>query len=96
MARSHAQAVLRHSEALGFNVNLAKSDLTPSQTFQYLGMVFDTVEWSVKPSTDRMERLRSNIRALLGRTHASARELAQVLGSMESMVQLVPLAGVHK
>ena len=96
VASSHTQAVLHHTEALGFHVNLTKSDLTPSQTFQYLGMVFNTVEWSVKPSTDRMERLHTIIRVLLDRIHASARELTQVLGSMEAMVPLVPLAGVHK
>ena len=92
----HTQAVLRHAETLGFLVNLTKSDLTPSRNFQFLGMVFDTSEWSVKPSTDRVERLQNAIRALLPRSHASARELAQVLGAMEAMVPLVPLAGVHK
>ena len=96
VASQHTLAVLRHSEALGFHVNLVKSDLTSSQTFQYLGMVFNTVDWTVRPSTDRMDRLCSSIQALLGRSQASARELAQVLGSMESMVPLVPLAGVHK
>ena len=101
-ARSHSQAlahtdvVLQHTQNLGFNVNLKKSDLTPSQQFRYLGLMFDTVGWVVRPSPDREERLRSSIHALLLRESASARELAQVLGSMESMVPVVPLAGVYK
>ena len=48
-----------------------------------------------EPSTDRMERLHSTIRALLVHTHTSARQLAQVLRAMEARVPLVPLAGVH-
>ena len=95
-ALSHTETVLRHTEALGFNVNLKKSDLVPSQQFRYLGLLFDTVDWSVRPSADRIDRLQSSIRALLTRSSASARELAQILGSMEAMVPVVPLAGVFK
>ena len=69
VATLHTQTVLCHSEALGFHVNLAKSDLTSSQTFLYL-IVFNTLEWSFRPSTDRMKKLHSTIRAILGRTHA--------------------------
>ena len=96
LARSHTETVLRHAEALGFNVNLAKSDLIPSQDFLYLGLRFNTVSWVVKPSSDRIDRLLTSIHSLLTRSTASARELAHILGSMEAMVPIVPLAGVAK
>ena len=96
LARAHTDNVLRHAEALGFNVNLKKSDLTPSQQFRYLGLCFDTVAWTVRPSEDRIERLISAIQSLRQKQFATARQLARVLGSMEAMVPVVPLAGVFK
>ena len=95
-ALAHTNTVLRHTEALGFNVNLAKSDLLPSQEFTYLGLQFNTVDWVVRPSPDRVDRLLNSISALLPRPSASARALAHILGSMEAMVSIVPLAGVAK
>ena len=96
LARCHTATVLELSESLGFHVNLTKSDLEPSQLFRYLGLIFHTVSWTVRPSDDRIDRLLSSIRALLQRQSASARELAQILGSMESMVPVVHMAGVTK
>ncbi len=96
LARRHTDNVLRITEALGFNVNLSKSDLVPSQEFRYLGLQFNTREWTVRPSPDRIIRLLTAIHSLGSQSSASARQLAQVLGAMEAMVPVVPLAGVYK
>ncbi|KAK7089954.1 hypothetical protein V1264_009827 [Littorina saxatilis] len=42
LCRQHTQVVLQTAKDLGLSVNQGKSDLTPSQRFTYLGMVFDT------------------------------------------------------
>lgn len=102
LAASHAQAardtelVLSLARELGFNVNLLKSELEPSQRFLYLGLVFDTVAWTVAPSQARVDRLLASIESLLFLSSASARQVAKVLGSMESMVPFVPTAGALK
>ncbi|KAK7105419.1 hypothetical protein V1264_016802 [Littorina saxatilis] len=88
--------VLRESNSLGFSINRVKSELTPSQTFTYLGMSFDTVAWTVQPSQRRVDKLQAQIRSTLPLLMASIRSLASILGQMESMALLVSLGRVHK
>jgi hypothetical protein len=81
---------------LGFSLNVEKSDLTPSQQFVYLGMDFDTVAWTVKPSLPRIDSLLSTLERMLCSPAVSARQLASLLGSMESLAPLVPLGRLYK
>ena len=67
--KDNTHTVFYHQEALGFYVNLTKSDLTSSQTFSIPDYFFNALEWSFRPSTDRIEKLLSIIRAILGCTH---------------------------
>ncbi|XP_070179926.1 uncharacterized protein [Littorina saxatilis] len=53
----HTQIVLQTARDLGFFVNQGKSDLVPSQEFTYLGMVFDTLAWTVRPAQRRIDKL---------------------------------------
>ena len=94
LARSLTYTVLRMSDTPGFNFNRKKSDLTPSQQSRYLGLICHIVHWAVRPPAHRVDRLLTYIRSLLPRPSASARQLAHVLGSMEAMAPVVPLAGV--
>ncbi|XP_070203397.1 uncharacterized protein [Littorina saxatilis] len=90
------QSVLREANLFGFSINRSKSELTPCQTFTYLGMSFDTVAWTVQPSQKRVDKLQACIRSTLPLPRASLRTLASILGQMESMALLVPLGRVHK
>ena len=45
----HTSQVISNAQALGFVLNLQRSELTPSQTFTYLGMEFDSVRMTVCP-----------------------------------------------
>lgn len=88
--------VLQRAQQLGFYVNIEKSDLVPSQDFIYLGMKFDTVAYVVKPAPARIEKLLATLSRLLNKETVSAREIAGLLGSMESMASLIPLGRVYK
>jgi hypothetical protein len=90
------QKVLELADQLGFAVNWDESELTPARSFKYLGMQIDSVQWLVRPSDDRVQRLLSKLRELRSAAVASARALAALLGHFESLVPLVPLAGVYK
>ncbi|KAK7109784.1 hypothetical protein V1264_013769 [Littorina saxatilis] len=92
----HTQFVLSQSADLGFCVNQDKSELTPSQTFTYLGMIFDTVAWTVRPSLRRVDRLQTLLTSLRSQEQAPVRTLASALGQMESMATIVPLGSVFK
>ena len=42
---------------LGLNVNVPKSDLTPSQEFVFLEILFQTVRYTCRPLVDRWKQL---------------------------------------
>ena len=94
--RAQTQTVLSQARLLGFQPNFQKSELTPSQNFEFLGMSFDSVNMLVRPSNRRIERLRETLRELNSRPEASARALAGLLGTMESLAPLLPLGRLHK
>ncbi|KAK7103606.1 hypothetical protein V1264_018474 [Littorina saxatilis] len=96
LCRRHTQLVLQQAQDLGFSVNQAKSDLIPSQTFSYLGMVFDTRDWTVRPSQRRIDKLQDLVTSLSDLRSAPVRVLASIQGQMESMSTLIPLGRVHK
>ena len=80
---THTGLLLDRFRSLGFVPNLEKCDLTPSQSFDYLGLAFDTVEDLIRPSDARIYRLRRLLLALPSRESASARRLSSLLGFME-------------
>ena len=88
----HCQQVLHLCCTLGFSLNEEKSYLRPSQQFEFLGMTFDTLQWLVFPAPHRIQCLQSLLSSLLHRDLATARELASLLGQMESFAPLVPWA----
>ena len=81
---------------LGFCLNKEKSDLIPSRQFNYLGMAFNTVSGLVSPTLERCQRLSRALDLLLPKPFASARRIASLLGSMESLSLLLPLGRLHK
>ena len=77
---------------LGFLLNADKSTLEPSQSFAYLGLVWDTVAWMVSVKLEREDRIRSNAKQLLAVTSATCRAVAVFLGRTNSTAGAIPLA----
>ena len=96
--QSHAstQAVLARAREFGFKIREDKCDLVPSQTFSYLGMRFDTVRFTVQPLPTRIQSLTKMILHVLRSPMVSRREFHRLLGLMESVSTLLPLARVYK
>ena len=90
------QLVLGLCQQLGFVLNRKKSELIPAQRFIYLGMEFDTVAWFVRPSPARILRLNANLFSLRSAQQATARQLASLLGVMESLAPLLALGRLQK
>jgi hypothetical protein len=88
--------VIQLAQRLGFNIKPEKSDLIPSTTFKYLGMTFDTVKFLVRPNKDRVDSLIRQLHQLRHRRRTNLRTILSVLGKMESMALLIPLARVYK
>lgn len=93
--RTDLDLTLSLTRECGFAINVAKCDLVPSQRFLFLGMLFDTVAWSVRPSDERIDRLAALIQSLSVQRLASARTLASLVGAIASMALLVPLGAAR-
>lgn len=96
LCRTHSRLVMDWTSELGFLINHSKSDLHPSQSFVYLGMSFDTVAYTVAPTSARLDALTSRIARLSARRTVTLRHLCQLLGTMESLSPLLPLGRVFK
>ena len=48
-AQLHSQTIIKVLQFLGWIINFEKSDLTPSQDFQFIGMQFNTQRFTVAP-----------------------------------------------
>ena len=79
---------------LGAVVNVAKSQLFPSQRIEYLGFVIDSKSMQITVPQKKMENTRKTLRAALKKP-ASARSLASVLGKINSLQGAVLPCRVH-
>eukprot|EP00161_Ancyromonas_sigmoides_P003068 TRINITY_DN127_c3_g2_i1.p2 TRINITY_DN127_c3_g2~~TRINITY_DN127_c3_g2_i1.p2 ORF type:complete len:611 (+),score=107.09 TRINITY_DN127_c3_g2_i1:406-2238(+) len=95
---ARATAALRRMLAdLGFEVNVAKSEMTPSHVIKYLGFVLDTVSMTVSLPGKKRRDLRRSVSRWLAATEAggplpSIRALASLVGSLNSVRPAVPRA----
>ena len=71
--------LLKNFSLFGFQIKPEKCDLSPSQSFNYLGMTFDTVNFTVKPSVDRIEGFSHLISLILKGQVVSHRHLHRLL-----------------
>ena len=79
-SRRVTDIVLRQCTVLGLNVNLAKSDLTPSQQFSFLGNRFDLQKAWVWPGDHKVQALQVAVQVLLDTPVPHARLFLKALG----------------
>ena len=90
LGRQSAQ-VLDLLRSLGWKVNLQKSDLTPSQEFVHLGMLFRTHLNLVCLTPKRLDKILTLANQTLLSGAASPRELQRLLGMLQAASELIPL-----
>ena len=81
----HTQEILRLCLDLGIVVNVPKSNLEPSQEFEFLGTVFRTVPFLCFPSTDRFRRLQSVLAMFLHNETLPAMRWMSLIGTLKSL-----------
>ena len=94
-SRRVTDIVLHQCLVLGLNVNLAKSDLTPSQRFSFLGNRFDLQRAWVWPGDHKLQALHMAIQVLMEEPVPQARQFLKVLGHMVSVMDLVQWGRIH-
>ena len=65
LASSHAALTLQTFRELGFIPNIGKSHLTPVQKLCHLGLVWDTVDYSVSVPVDKLVAVQEKCRVAL-------------------------------
>lgn len=83
--------LMHRLQHLGFLVNIAKSDLTPSKDFNHLGMHFLTDQNRVQLTEKRIEKITSEIQNFMKHKSCTPREIAKVIGQCSSAAELLPL-----
>jgi hypothetical protein len=91
----HTHQTLHTLQRLGFLVNEAKSNLTPTQTPIYLGAQLDLAEGRVYPTQARVNSLISVVGGLLAQPQPIAEMWLKGLGHMASLVDIVPWCRTH-
>lgn len=80
---------------VGFIINLPKSLVIPSQTFDFVGYNFRLAEALVAPTTARISDLVASCRDMLSKTSTTPRELMQIIGKMASVEKVVLHGRIH-
>jgi len=84
-ANEHTREARRFLESLGWTINYAKSELTPTRTITYLGFAIDSGAMSLYVPAQKIKDIRRDITSCLeavGARRLTLRQLAGVLGKI--------------
>ena len=88
-AQLHAQTTISVLQFLSWIINYEKSDLTPSQDFQFIGMQFNTRQFTVAPLPDMRLKVQSVHQHWMTNPNITTRDLHRLLGVLVFMASLV-------
>ena len=88
-AQLHSQTIFKVLQFLGWIINFEKSDLTPSQDFQFIGMQFNTRRFTVAPLLKMRIKVQSVLQHWMANPNITARDLHRLLGMLVFMASLV-------
>ena len=94
LVRSQASFTLQTFQDLGFVPNLAKSQLEPVQRIQHVGLIWDSVNFTVSVPEDKILAVQSKCHIALS-SQVTIRFLSSILGSLEFFRWGCPIAALH-
>ena len=94
LCQEQAFLTVRTFEELGFVPNFEKSQLSPSQRICHLGLIWDSVEFSVSVPQDKIEAVKIKCCTAIS-SKVSVRFLMSILGSIEYFRWGFPYAAIH-
>ena len=89
-AQLQAQTTISVLQFLGWIINYEKSDLTPSQDFQFLGMQFIFRQFTVEPLPKMRLKVQYVLQHWMTNPNITAHNLHRLLGMVVFMASLVP------
>ena len=94
VVQSQADFTIKTFQELGFVPNLAKSQLEPVQRILHVGLVWDSVSFTVSVPEDKILAVQSKCHTALS-SKISIRFLSSILGSLEFFRWGCPVAALH-
>ena len=95
VCRAHTSIVLQTLRSLGWHINMAKSELTPQQSFIFLGMRFDTVVGTVSPAPKHVQKMNRLYSLARRRPTWTARQVYSLIGYLQFLAPLVHRGRLH-
>ena len=92
-AQTHA--ILTLCKDLGLIVNLKKSEITPAQGIEFVGVLYDLSVGRAFPPLQRIAKIQVLIQKLLSALTAPASEWLTLIGLLGSVADQVPLGRLH-
>ena len=94
LCKEQAFLTVRTFKELGFLPNIAKSNLVPTQRLSHLGLVWDSVDFSVSVPPDKISTVKHKSLVAL-ESRVTVRFLSSILGSIEYFRWGFPFAALH-
>ena len=82
-------------QELGWVINFKKSELTPTQKFDFLGYRFDLVKGEVLPTEKKWQILKNAIEGLDNSVTTTPRMLMSFIGILAALEKTVPMGRLH-
>ena len=79
----------------GCIINWDKSDLEPTQHFDFVGVHFDLEEDLVRPSQDKLHRVQEKAKSFIHNKFVPAQEWESLLGLLNQLEAYVPWGKIH-
>ena len=91
----HTQTLLDLCRQLGWVVNMTKSELVPTQVFNFVGYRFDLSSGRVLPTQDRWKALQEKLRFIKNRPRCTVRQFMSLIGFLMATEKQVSAGRLH-
>ncbi|XP_078506464.1 LOW QUALITY PROTEIN: uncharacterized protein LOC144765813 [Lissotriton helveticus] len=91
----HLQVTISLLQNLGFIINAQKSDLVPQQSMIFLGFRIDTRDATLNLPSQKISKIKKEIRKVLRQDRISLRQLARIVGLLSSSIQAIYPGPLH-
>ena len=96
VARQRARALIELCQTLGFIINYEKSELEPTQSFDFVGMHIDLRVAMVFITPKNLQKVISAVELMLGSPTHRAHQWLKLIGTLTSQELHLPFRKLHK
>ena len=91
----HTQTLLDLCRELGWVVNMTKSELVPTQVFNFVGYRFDLISGRVLPTQDRWQALQEKLRFIKSLPRCTVHQFMSLIGLLTATEKQVSAGRLH-